>query len=153
MNTINIITIIIRNTTDTTISALRRNFFTSIDEGIRTVENTLTYIESAIRMIPCHKIFIAHYEHILANPKSYIEPLSAFLELDKRAQIDLKRKLNKDGSIPDRKIYKLTQYKECKEIIDEHACYELVKKSLDDFFIKRNFMWPTFAGNGMSLYD
>jgi hypothetical protein len=30
-------------------SALRRNFFANIDEELRTVEHTLTYIESALR--------------------------------------------------------------------------------------------------------
>ena len=111
----------------------------------------MTYIESAIKIIPCHKIFIAHYEHILSSPKSYIEPLSAFLELDKKAQNDLKRKLNKDGTIPDRKLYKLTQYKECKDILDEEKCYDMIQQNLDNFFGKRSFMWPTFAGNGYYL--
>lgn len=31
--------------------------------------------------ISCHKIFIAHYEHVLAEPRSFIEPLAHFLEL------------------------------------------------------------------------
>ena len=81
---------------------------------------------------------------------SYYEPLSTFLELDNKSKNNLKRKLDKDGSIPDRKIYKLTQYKECKGITDEENCYNIIKKSLDEFFIKRNFMWPTFAGNGFN---
>jgi hypothetical protein len=32
--------------------------------------------------VPCHRMFIAHYEHVLADPKAFIEPLSTFLELD-----------------------------------------------------------------------
>ena len=45
--------IILRNTTDTTLSALRRNFFTDLDPALRTVEHTLTYIESALRGLVC----------------------------------------------------------------------------------------------------
>ncbi len=32
--------------------------------------------------ISCHKVFIAHYEHALADPRALIEPLSTFLELN-----------------------------------------------------------------------
>ena len=32
--------------------------------------------------VPCNRIFVAHYEHILAEPAAYVEPLSNFLELD-----------------------------------------------------------------------
>lgn len=39
-------------------------------------------MESALRGIPCHKTFIAHYEHALADPQAFIEPLSLFLETD-----------------------------------------------------------------------
>jgi len=49
-------------------SALRRNFFSQIDLELRTVEHTLTYIESALKQVPCDRVFIAHYEHALANP-------------------------------------------------------------------------------------
>ncbi len=35
---------------DTAMSALRRNFFTSVDQELRTVEHTLTYLEAALRM-------------------------------------------------------------------------------------------------------
>lgn len=41
--------IIVRNTTDTALSALRRNFFETVDQELRTVEHTLTYIEAALR--------------------------------------------------------------------------------------------------------
>ena len=41
--------VIIRNTTDTALSALRRNFFDTVDQELRTVEHTLTYIEAALR--------------------------------------------------------------------------------------------------------
>jgi hypothetical protein len=34
---------------DTALSALRRNFFSAVDPELRTVEHTLTYIESAMR--------------------------------------------------------------------------------------------------------
>jgi hypothetical protein len=36
--------------------------------------------------IPCHKTFIAHYEHALADPQAFVEPLAAFLELDAAAK-------------------------------------------------------------------
>jgi hypothetical protein len=48
--------VISRNVTDTALSALRRNFFSAIDPEIRTVEHTLTYIEAALRGVPCHKV-------------------------------------------------------------------------------------------------
>lgn len=67
---------------DTALSALRRNFVLSIEEEVRAVEMTLAYVESAIRRIPCHKVFVAHYEHILGDPMSYLEPLTDFLELE-----------------------------------------------------------------------
>ena len=80
-------------------SALRRNFFSDVPMELRTVEHTLTYVEAALRKsvsfswyfsnsnfvschrVPCHKIFIAHYEHVLADPRAYLEPLAQFTEL------------------------------------------------------------------------
>ena len=41
--------LILRNVTDTALSALRRNFFTNIDTELRTVEHTLSYLEAALR--------------------------------------------------------------------------------------------------------
>lgn len=41
--------LILRNVTDTALSALRRNFFTNIDAELRTVEHTLSYLEAALR--------------------------------------------------------------------------------------------------------
>lgn len=66
---------------DTALSALRRNFFLHVALELRTVEHTLTYVEAALRKTPCHRIFIAHYEHVLADPRAFLEPLSQFLEL------------------------------------------------------------------------
>jgi hypothetical protein len=37
--------------------------------------------------IPCHKTFIAHYEHALADPQAFLEPLAAFLELAPAAKM------------------------------------------------------------------
>jgi hypothetical protein len=34
-----------------------------------------------VRRVPCHRTFIAHYEHVLADPSAYLEPLSDFFEL------------------------------------------------------------------------
>ena len=73
-------------------SALRRNFFSIVDQELRTVEHTLTYMESALRGVPCHKTFIAHYEHALADPQAFIEPLSLFLEIDAAG-----REVGRDG--------------------------------------------------------
>ncbi len=63
-------------------SALRRNFFSFVDQELRTVEHTLTYIEAALSRVSCDKIFVAHYEQALADPTSLLEPLADFLELD-----------------------------------------------------------------------
>jgi hypothetical protein len=71
---------------DTAISSLRRNFYRNVDACIRTVESTLVYIESALKKVPCNKIFVAHYEQVLGDPEAYIEPLSDFLELDTSAK-------------------------------------------------------------------
>lgn len=38
-------------------------------------------MEAALRKVPCHRIFIAHYEHILSDPRAFLEPLAQFLEL------------------------------------------------------------------------
>jgi hypothetical protein len=62
-------------------SALRRNFFTHVAQELLTVEHTLTYVEAALRKVPCNRIFLAHYEHVLADPRAFLEPLSQFLEL------------------------------------------------------------------------
>lgn len=71
--------IITRNVTDTAISALRRNFYTNIEAELRTVEHTLSYIEAALKAVSCSRIFIANYEHVLADPIAYINPLTQFL--------------------------------------------------------------------------
>jgi len=142
--------VIIRNTTDTAMSALRRNFFSNIEMELRSVEHTLTYLESALRGIPCHKIFLAHYEHVLADPKSFFEPLSTFLELDSTAKELLKKRLSKNGKLPSRKAHKLNKYKDCQGV-EDNTCFYRIQKLLDEFLIARNFMWPTFAANGFDL--
>lgn len=143
--------VIARNVTDTALSALRRNFFSAVDPEIRTVEHTLTYIEAALRAVPCHKIFIAHYEHALADPPAFLEPLSTFLELDADAKKVLKARLSKAGQLPPRKVHKLTQYSECNGISNEQLCYNKISNLLDSFFQERAFMWPTFGANGFDV--
>jgi len=146
------ILIITRNTTDTAMSALRRNFFTHVALELRTVEHTLTYVESALRKIPCNRIFIAHYEHVLADPRAFLEPLSQFLELSDSEKKALKQRLSKEGKIPSRKPHKLDQYSECKEEGKTGVeCYNKVHKIINDFLLHRNFMWPTFAANGFDV--
>ena len=128
-------------------SALRRNFFTHLAQELRTVEHTLTYVEAALRKVPCNRIFLAHYEHVLADPRAFLEPLSQFLELsepEKRVserfafyskftlstQV-LKQRLSKDGRLPSRKAHKLDQYAECKnENRVGKDCYEKVRDYL-----------------------
>lgn len=146
--------IIARNVTDTALSALRRNFFLGVDIELRTVEHTLSYIEAALRGVPCHRTFIAHYEHALADPIAFINPLSAFLELDLQAKTELTRRLTKKGKFPSRKKHKLTQYEECKAAglesnLDE--CSNMITAKLENFFRDRSFMWPTFAANGFDF--
>lgn len=134
--------IILRNVTDTTLSALRRNFFTNVDAGIRTVEHTLTYLEAAMRSAPCSRTFIAHYEHALTDPAAFLSPLASFLELGVDETAALKKRLfmrsEKGGKrragdsggglgLPRRKEHKLGQYAECKDAgMGEHQCYKHV---------------------------
>lgn len=124
--------IIMRNTTDTILSALRRNFFTNLDTALRTVEHTLTYLESVLKNIPCNRIFIAHYEHLLADPEAYKYPLASFLELSKESLSVLESRLAKKGKFPSRKPHKLTQYSECKAFnLPEDKCYQKVRFTLN----------------------
>ena len=104
--------------------------------------------------IPCERVFIAHYEHVLSNPSDYIEPLTDFLELNTLQKEALRKRLSKKGkSLVSRKTHKLTQYKECNEKgqLNEKNCYRHITQILDEFFIDRSFMWPTFAGNGFNV--
>jgi len=135
--------IILRNVTDTALSALRRNFFTNIDTELRTVEHTLSYLEAALRSAPCHKTFIAHYEHVLYDPAAFLNPLSAFFELGPEETLALKSRLlggakagsGRGGSkkafggkFPHRKEHKLGQYAECKEkALGDQECYKHVR--------------------------
>lgn len=147
--------IILRNVTDTALSALRRNFFYTVDEELRTVEHILTYLEAAIRSIPCHKIFIAHYEHVLADPNAYVTPLSDFLQLGPKGKQVLSSRLTgrpEKEKLPARKKHKLTQYKECKGL-SEAVCYAKVESLMDTFLLDRSFLWPTFAGNGFTYKE
>ncbi len=143
--------ILLRNVTDTAMSALRRNFVNNVDSELRAVEHTLTYIESALKRIPCHKVFIGHYEHVLADPKSYIQPLAAFLDLNSAQRAELSKRLDKPGESVSRKVHRLTQYPDCKGAglgDDVERCYKALSDLLDDFFLDRGYMWPTFAANG-----
>jgi hypothetical protein len=145
--------IINRNVTDTALSALRRNFVTEVDLALRAVESTLVYIESALQYVPCDRIFLAHYEHVLAEPSAYLEPLAAFLELDKLQKEYLKKRLDKAQRPVSRKAHSLTQYSECKSAgfgQDVGGCYRHVASLADTFFRDRSFMWPSFAGNGFN---
>jgi hypothetical protein len=140
---------------DTALSALRRNFFTDVDAELRTVEHTLTYLESALRGVPCSRIFIAHYEQALKDPTAFIAPLSTFLELnDPIERAALASRLSKKGKFPPRKQHKLTQFNECKAAgfgSSNVDCSNHITKLLDRFFEDRKFMWPTFAGNGFDF--
>ena len=104
------------------------------------------------RSAACHRTFVAHYEHVLADPAAYIEPLTSFLELGPAEREALKRRLSKRGRMPARKAHKLTQYAECKDAgLGEQACYHHVSRLLDTFFLDRGFMWPTFASSGFDF--
>ena len=150
--------IIARNATDTVLSSLRRNFFTHVDLGLRCNEQTLTYLESALRGVPCNRVFIAHYEHVLAKPNAYAEPLSDFLEFDPKQKQEFKRILAaKDKgklALPSRTVHKLTQYLECKTAglgNDLAGCYKKVVQKVETFLADRAYMWPSFAGNGFAI--
>lgn len=151
--------VILRNTTDTALSALRRNFFIHVEQELRTVEHTLTYIEAAMSKIPCHKMFVAHYEQALADPTSLLDPLADFLELEGGMRSTLSNRLTAQAKgFPSRKVHKLTQFKECKtgggksaSNMTEAKCYEKITSILEDFFQARKFMWPTLAGNGFDF--
>jgi len=146
--------LIMRNVTDTAMSALRRNFVTNVDAELRAVEHTLSYIEAALKQVPCHKIFIAHYEHAIGDPSAYVEPLSAFLELNTSQKGFLESRLKKSSGKPvTRKVHKLTHYPDCKAagLSDTTQCYTALQNLLDSFFLERGFMWPTFAGNGFDF--
>jgi hypothetical protein len=32
-------------------------------------------------------VFVAHYEHVLADPRAYVEPLATFLELSQNEKL------------------------------------------------------------------
>ena len=148
--------LIMRNVTDTAMSALRRNFVTNVDAELRAVEHTLSYIESSLKRVPCQKIFIAHYEHAIAQPSAYIEPLSSFLELNALQKAQLELRLKKSSGKPvTRKVHKLTHYPDCKAagLSDTTLCYTALQNLLDSFFLERGFMWPSFAGNGFDFTD
>ena len=152
--------IIARNTTDTALSSLRRNFFTHVDLGLRCVEQTLTYLESALRGVPCNRVFIAHYEHVLAKPNALAEPLSDFLEFTPKQKQEFKRILTAMDkgklSLPSRTQHKLTQYLECKSTglgNDLAACYRKIARKVENFLADRAYMWPSFAGNGFAIGD
>jgi hypothetical protein len=90
----------------------------------------------------------------LRDPRSFVGPLSSFLELDKAATAELTRRLSKKGRFPSRKEHKLTQFAECKKagLSDNlKECSQLITNLLDRFFHERNFMWPTFAANGFDF--
>ena len=85
----------------------------------------------------------------MADPAAYVAPLASFLELGPRERDALARRLSKKGRMPARKEHKLTQYAECKDAgLGENPCYQHVSQILDNFFLDRRFMWPTFASNG-----
>mmetsp|Transcript_22231 Transcript_22231/g.32342 ORF Transcript_22231/g.32342 Transcript_22231/m.32342 type:complete len:333 (+) Transcript_22231:51-1049(+) len=145
--------LILRNTSDTVMSAMRRDFVSSFNQAVHIAEHTMIHIEAALRTIPCHKIFIAHYEHIMSNPKAFYEPLSDFLELGMTEKKVLKSRLQDlPVGFPERKVHVVTQYKECKDRkLDRNTCYNMVLKKMTRFFRERSFMWPTFAANGYEL--
>jgi len=147
--------VILRNVTDTALSALRRNFFSTVAEELRTVEHTLTYLEAAMRGVPCHKTFVAHYEHVLTDPSVYVAPLVDFLELSAKQKQVLAQRLAtpaKKKAPPARKKHKLSQFEECKSAgLSGDICYEKITSILESFFVDRAFLWPTFAGNGFDF--
>lgn len=151
--------LIARNATDTALSSLRRNFFSHVDLGLRCVEDTFTYVEAALRGVPCHRLFVAHYEHVLAKPTVYAEPLADFLEFDgtRRSQLAaaLKRMDKGRVALPKRSEHKLTQYSECSKNAglgsNVAKCYKHIVNKVEKFLSDRAYMWPTFAGNGFAI--
>ena len=78
--------------------------------------------------IPCERLFIAHYEHILADPAAYRAPFAEFLELGANEREILNTRLSKKGRLPPRKAHKLTQYAECQQArLSEEDCYNMVR--------------------------
>lgn len=87
--------------------------------------------------MPCHKVFIAHYEHALADPQAFVEPLALFLQLAAPAREALRQRLGKNGKAPSRKAHKLTQYSECRaqpggggKALAEDECYRKVSQPI-----------------------
>jgi hypothetical protein len=66
---------------DASISALSRRFLDNVDELLRGVEMNLLYLEASLRAIPCHQIFLAHFEQFHSDPLSFLSPLQSFLQL------------------------------------------------------------------------
>ena len=160
--------LIVRNTTDTVMSSLRRNFFVDLDSALRTVEHTLTYIESALKQVSCGKVFVAHYEHVLADPAAYVGPLSGFLGLPKDNTKALQARLMEmqaKARTPTQSVHELRQFRECgggggaikaqqrKGGGTLQQCYAKMNKLITSFLKKREFMWPNFAGNGYLWQD
>lgn len=143
--------ILVRNLTDSAVSALGRRFVQNIDEAVRTSEQNMVYMEAAMRGVPCHKTFVVHFEHLRSDPASLVDPLSAFLQLESSVSRDvLRRNLQdsaKKSSSHRKRQYRFPGMTVCKSLTDA-GCYRMVWNIINNFFMKRKVMWPTFAGNG-----
>ena len=120
------------------------------------MEDTFTYIEAALRSVPCHRILLRIMSTCSQNLR-HAEPLSDFLEFDttKKDRLinALKAKDKGKVTLPRRTQHKLTQYQECAGGLknDVPGCYNTILKKVDGFLATRSFMWPTFAGNGFEV--
>mmetsp|Transcript_13286 Transcript_13286/g.24538 ORF Transcript_13286/g.24538 Transcript_13286/m.24538 type:complete len:602 (-) Transcript_13286:131-1936(-) len=140
--------VLVRNATDSTMSALGRRFVKNVDAAVRTVEMSLAYMDAALRGVPCHKTLIAYFEHVKARPADIVAPLAQFLELDDRGAQVLKSKLFAMSSRSfSKRTYDYDYLGLCKGL-QGMACNDRVRMHINDFLERRAYMWPTFAGHG-----
>ena len=141
--------VLVRNVTDCFISALRRGFPDAVVSGRQTISLLLSYLESSLASIPCSRIFYLNFEHALGDPLSYLDPLSAFLELNEKEKNSMK--VNLQEILKPHKSKKTTTnvkyYEECKNM-NATECLDIIKKVSKEYFDYRSYMWPTFAGMG-----
>lgn len=140
--------ILVRNATDSTMSALGRRFVKNVDAAVRTVEMSLAYMDAALRGVPCHKTLIAYFEHVKARPADIVAPLAQLLELDERRTQVLKNKLFAMSARSfSKRNYDYDYLGLCKGL-QGMACNDRVRMHINDFLERRAYMWPTFAGHG-----
>jgi hypothetical protein len=133
-----------RDPTAAVLSALRRGFTKDLGLQLRTVEFSLSHLESVLRAVPCQHMFLLPYPLLTHRPVDLARQLAGFLgsaALEETIATNVRRDGWEASREPD--LAKLASVVECSgRGLKAADCQELLVAEAHRFFQSRLGLWP-----------